>query len=521
MFRWRILLATGLVGLFTLSLSGAAVAQRPLSTFYARADSVLGAHVDGGQVNYAALSERPSALRRLVGRIEQQDLSALPDPHAKAFLLNAYNLLVIDAVLEAYPVASPMDVPRFFGRPRYRVAGKQRSLDGVEKLLFDRFPDPRLHFALVCAAKSCPALPDSAYRGPRIDAQLERITRRTLRSPRFVEVNATTETVRLSRIFDWYTADFTRSAGSLIAYVNQYRREPIPSSYDVAFRPYDWSLNEPSTSTPSDASSPEAGDLQRFNAATLVRPGQFTVKLFNNLYTQTAFFQEGTRTEANQRSSFYTGILNTYAGLTPTLNAGVELYVQSVRYDDTGSSPFSTLSFESRPGSRTAVTSMLPKVKWAPRALGGTVLQIGVLIPFVPDPDLSTDHFLADGDPELQLNAFYDTPLSDDFLLYLEGELAGRFEGRSGPSASNEIRGSVRSIVNYYPTDRATLYGLVSTTPAYQFALDRTEASSQVGLGAKFELLPGVQVEGLVTTFPLGYNSGAGTTYNLGVRLLR
>lgn len=243
MSRFSSVVTIGLVGLLVLG-SHDASAQQPLTSFYAQADSILGTYVEDGHVDYAGLSERPAPLRRLVEQIERRSLSSLSGPHAKAFLLNAYNLLVIHAVLKAYPIDSPQDVPRFFEKSRYRVAGQRRSLDDLEALLFDRFPDPRLHFALVCAAKSCPPLPDSAYRGDRLDAQLDRITRQTLRDSQFVEVAPDAHTVRLSKIFDWYTEDFTRSAPSLIAFVNQYRREPIPTSYHVQFRSYDWTLND-------------------------------------------------------------------------------------------------------------------------------------------------------------------------------------------------------------------------------------------------------------------------------------
>ncbi|MFB6247804.1 MAG: DUF547 domain-containing protein [Salinibacter sp.] len=509
--------------LLLVLVPGLAVAQSPLTSVYAQSDSLLDAHVEAGEVDYAALAEHPRPLRSLVQDIEQVSLSSLPPPHAKAFLLNAYNLLAIRAVVEAYPISSPQDVPDFFTAPRVTLAGERRSLDAVENLLFERFPDPRLHFALVCAARSCPALPDSSYRAGELDRQLDRITRQTLRDRSFVRVHPDDSTVVLSKIFDWYRKDFVRSTPSLIAYVNQYRSTPIPTSYRVEFRAYDWSLNGTMRST--SAGAPSAGpasapdmattqNIQRFTPSTLIRPGQFTLKLFNNLYTQTAYFDgQGRRIAQSRRSTYFTGILNTYVGLTPTLNAGFELYTKSVRIDDPDSSPFSVLSFASRPQSRTAVTSILPKVKWAPAALRGVVLQLGTLIPFSRDVDGMP--FLADGDPELQLRAFYDTSLGGQLLVYLEGGVLARFDD----GAHNKWTVPFRGIVNYYPSDRVTLYGLVSASPSYR--VDQGALSSQVGTGVKYELLPGVQAEALVTTFPFGVDAGAGVTYNLGLRVLR
>jgi hypothetical protein len=232
--------------LLALGLAGTAAAQpASLDAFYRQGDALLERHVDNGNVDYAALDQEPDTLKRLLRYIARQDLQDRSDPHAKALLINAYNLAVIDAVVRAYPIDSPMDVDGFFTTKRYRVAGQQRSLDGIEALLFDRFPDPRLHFALVCAAQSCPALPDSTYRGARLDRQLSRVTRQTLRAGRFVAPDPDAETVRLSKILKWYRSDFQGAASSLLAYVNRYRSDSIPTSYTITFRPYDWTLNAP------------------------------------------------------------------------------------------------------------------------------------------------------------------------------------------------------------------------------------------------------------------------------------
>jgi hypothetical protein len=59
-----------------------------------------------------------------------------------------------------------------------------------------------------------------------------------------VRVKKDQNKVELSKIFDWYQSDFTRDSPSLIAYVNQYRDQKIPTPYQVRHYDYDWSLNE-------------------------------------------------------------------------------------------------------------------------------------------------------------------------------------------------------------------------------------------------------------------------------------
>lgn len=122
---------------------------------------------------------------------------------------------------------------------------------------------------------------------------------------------------------------------------------------------------------------------------------------------------------------------------------------------------------------------------------------------------------IAVDDRQVQLRSFYDTSFGDQFLLYLESGVLGRFDEQS----KTEWDLPIRSIVNDYPTDGVTLYSLVSATPSHH--PDLGTVSFQIGAGAKFELIPGIQIEALTSTFPLGINAGAGVTYNFGLRLPR
>lgn len=534
----RLYTSLGSILIFAVFLPLSAPAQDmtddPLAVFYQDTDRLLRKHVVNGRVDYAALHQDPSQLKALIQRIEHQNLTALPSPHADAFLLNAYNLLTLQAVVEAYPLSSPLEVEGFFDERTHTIAGQEMTLDELEAMLFDQTLDPRFHFALVCAAESCPVLIDHAYRGDSLDVQLERKARRTLTDTTHVEVDHDAQTIRVSKIFDWYRSHFTRDGMTVREYISQYRSSPLPPAYDRSFKTYDWGLNdlqqdeeEVSPTSARREMGPTSDSraqptLQTFTAATLVDPGQLDIEIFNNLYTQTAFFNgEGQRVLQNGRSTYFTSILTTFAGVTPTLNLGAELYFKSVRNDSPDSSPFRALTFESRPQSRTNLTAIAPQAKYAPPVLGGTTLQFTLLVPLSKDFDGAESNrpFLSHGDPQVWAQAFYDLPLlRDRLLLFLETGLLGRFDIRS--SGNHELNVPMKGILNYYPVDRVTLYGLAEVVPRANRA-GNGGYRSQLGLGAKYELVPGLQVEGLVSTFPLGISSGAGTTYNLGVRFVR
>ena len=216
-----------------------------IATFTEQTDAFLGNRVSDGKVDYAGIVQNHSQIDKLYQQIGEMSLKGTSDAEKKAFYINAYNLITIHQIAKHYPVKSPMDVKGFFDQKKHTVAGEQFTLNELEKQkLLEPYQDPRIHFVLVCAAVSCPPLTDFAYRADKLDEQLDEKTHQALNSDSFVRVKKDRKKVALSKIFDWYQSDFTRDSPSLIAYVNQYRDQKIPASYQVSHYDYDWSLNE-------------------------------------------------------------------------------------------------------------------------------------------------------------------------------------------------------------------------------------------------------------------------------------
>lgn len=239
----RLHIVLSLIALFfTRSIVAQTASQEP---FFDAVDAFLATHVRAGGVDYAAIKKQPAALDALLRTIAETNRAALAPADDKAFLVNAYNILVIKTVVDRLPLASPLDDAGFFNKAAYPVAGATLTLDDLEKkTLYVAYPDARLHFALVCAARGCPELIPDAYRGATLDAQLDRQTRHAMTSPQIVQYDAGAKTARLSELFTWYAADFTRDHPSVLAFINAYRSTPIPESTAVTALPYDWKLND-------------------------------------------------------------------------------------------------------------------------------------------------------------------------------------------------------------------------------------------------------------------------------------
>ena len=228
-----------------------------------------------------------------------------------------------------------------------------------------------------------------------------------------------------------------------------------------------------------------------------------------------------------QRQTYFTSIITSFLGITPNINLGFDLYFKSVRFDDTGSSPFQALSFGSGDLSRTALASFAPKIKFTPftnRPSFGRwqslAFQQTFLFPLSNDMEgqVSGGPFLSYDDWESWTQLFYDWSLSPSWLIYFEGGYFFRFD--SNPSTPrHEHSFPFKAFLNYYPTQRFTIYG---SSEAVYFNQSGSHAYyTQFGVGFKFQVAPGFELETLGTSFPFGRNKGAGVTYNVGFRLIR
>jgi hypothetical protein len=170
---------------------------------------------------------------------------------ARAFWINLYNALTLQALALHTLKATVLEIPGFADRFAYRVDGLNFSLNDIEHGVLrgnrtllgtpqfrtndarSRFVlplDPRVHFALNCGAESCPAV--KAYQADQLEAQLELATHAYLFSVRLEQ-----HRVRLPRLMQWYRRDF----GDLIAFVRRYRPE-TPVDARIGFDDYDWRL---------------------------------------------------------------------------------------------------------------------------------------------------------------------------------------------------------------------------------------------------------------------------------------
>ena len=226
------------------------------------------------RIDYQLISESEHyrEFEKAVAALQHFDPVTLQNDAARiAFWVNVFNTLVIHGVIALKINESVKEFPFFFERVKYRIGEFKYSLSDIEHGILRgngvppyrfarRFsasdpriafcvtrPDSRVHFALVCASRTCP--PIEAYSEELLDAQLDTSAQ--------VFINATTviskenNTVSISKIFRWYRNDFVLATPELLGFIGDYLYESETrewlrdnsESLTVNYLPYDWRLN--------------------------------------------------------------------------------------------------------------------------------------------------------------------------------------------------------------------------------------------------------------------------------------
>jgi len=207
-------------------------------------DDVLKQYVSGkGQVNYKGLKADRRKLDQYIEELKNLPIQPEWSRNEKlAYWTNAYNAFTIDLILKNYPLKSIMDLGKPWDEKFIEIDGKSYSLNQIEhEIVRPTFKDPRIHFAFVCAAKSCPKLLNAAYFPETIQSQFDVQTKHFINQSGKNEIS--NDAVKISQLFNWYADDF-KSKGSIIEFLNRYSQTQIDSGAKVEFLEYDWDLNE-------------------------------------------------------------------------------------------------------------------------------------------------------------------------------------------------------------------------------------------------------------------------------------
>ncbi|MEE2786075.1 MAG: DUF547 domain-containing protein [Myxococcota bacterium] len=246
--RFRSFVAT----LAAVMCLGVAHAQPVIN--YTGYNRLVSSHVKTDQVDYNGFIGARE-FREFIQIIAQTDPETLPSKNAKlAFYINAYNALTIQAVLNYWPrIKSVKTVVKpdfaFFKQKIHTIGGKKVSLDEIEhQIIRPKFKEPRIHAALNCASVSCPPLLPFAFTPDALDSQLDRAFTLFANDPKRNMIDAPSQTIRLSKVMDWYKADFAVAGGPakfMARFVtNPAKKKALETATEIDFLEYNWAINK-------------------------------------------------------------------------------------------------------------------------------------------------------------------------------------------------------------------------------------------------------------------------------------
>lgn len=229
-----------------------AIDHSPWNRFLA---SYVSEDVQGvNRVAYAAVTETDErALATYIDQLASIPIRDYPRAEQLAYWINLYNALTVNVVLDHYPVDSIRDIdisPGLFadgpwGKKLVSIEGVQVSLDDIEhRILRPIWQDPRIHYAVNCAAEGCPDLQREAFTAANTEGLFDAGARAYVNDPRGVRIE--TGKLIVSSIYLWFEQDF-RPVGGVLAHLQRHAEPGLAARLEafnsIDDHQYDWTLN--------------------------------------------------------------------------------------------------------------------------------------------------------------------------------------------------------------------------------------------------------------------------------------
>ena len=258
-------LAIFLLGL-ALFIPQASALDKPFD--HSAFDQLLKKYVnENGDVNYGALKKDPALLKQYLGQlrhIKWMEMREWPREELMALWINAYHAALLRNVVIHYPIKNTHEIPGFWDEDSINVGKRYFGLNKIRAdLLLKAYHDPKIHTALSYAAKGGPTFPREAFTGPTIEAQLYKLARLFVNDAVKNSIVPGEKTIKISKLFEWYPADFTLDFGvfendrnlsagdfAVLSFLAYYTEDDAKvhyleeGKYKIKYLSFDWSLND-------------------------------------------------------------------------------------------------------------------------------------------------------------------------------------------------------------------------------------------------------------------------------------
>ena len=208
------------------------------------------------RVAYGAVTPSDRArLDRYIAHLSALPISQFNRAEQMAYWINLYNALVVQLVVDHYPIASIRDIGKGSDAPGVgpwrrklvEVEGTPLSLSDIaHRILRPIWRDPRVHYALACGAVSCPNLQPEPFYADQLDRQLSEAAMAYVNDRRCIRIEG--DQLGLSSLYRWYREDFGPTDRDVINHLMAYAEPNLAmklQGFDrISDDGFDWRLND-------------------------------------------------------------------------------------------------------------------------------------------------------------------------------------------------------------------------------------------------------------------------------------
>ena len=258
-------------------------------------------------------------------------------------------------------------------------------------------------------------------------------------------------------------------------------------------------------------------NIQTYTPSKLLNKGQWDIKFFNNLYTETEAKFNGVKAD-KARETYFTSTIDIFTGVSENNRLNIGLLLEYRSNTIAGNSATSVFSFSNDLNSRNGLSSFAPALKWQPlENIGNFSLQSAFHIPLIENESDVNGVFLDQTAYMFQNRFFYDYTLpSGKWQLFTELSTEYNF-GNDDSFANNTFVLAPGLFMSYFPSDKSTILGYIQH---YQRMGDFTQNFTTLGFGGKYQITEILNLEILYGKFIRGNNTGLGQSFNIGLRAL-
>lgn len=282
---------------------------------------------------------------------------------------------------------------------------------------------------------------------------------------------------------------------------------------------------------PADETTDEKSNIQEYTPSKLLKKGQWDIKFFNSIYTQTERTDAGSKSVNIPRETFFTNTTEIYTGISNNsrINIGFIFQVRSNTFGGAGA--FDVFKFEDNNSARSGLTTIAPSIRVQPfKNISNFSFTSSIYLPIFKDK--ANAPYLDKRSVFWETKFFYDKTFGQDkWQVFTQADFGFNFGEKSEDAAADSNVGErfannslflpLGVFLSYFPTQKSTVY--VNTKQAFliDFGNNFSQNSTSVGIGSKYQLNDVLNVEASFDKFVRGNSfQGLGQTFSIGLRAI-